>query len=191
MIHLEPMKVEDVHDFLSWGSFQEEIFQDYNFDLRSPQEEKDWFLWKTGQILASYQTIFLNEKPIGYLGFKHRFSLLGMGVLGICLGAHYVGQGYGQEALKIFFDQAFIQDGLRVIYLLVAPYNSRAIHVYKKFGFQEVGSKYFAYGGKDLPKDLEEDRDLFDQAYRIFDQWYLPGIKMKLKKKWYLERRGV
>lgn len=189
MIYLKPMEVQDVHQFASWGSFQDELFRDYNFDIRSPQDERAWFNWKTGSLFSHYQTIFLGDRAIGYLGFKRFYPLLRVGVLGICLGAKYVNQGYGQEALKIFFHQAFHEKRARVIYLLVASYNLRAIHVYEKLGFKRLGHKYYAYVGGQPPLDREELKEARQGVFRLMDQWFLPGIKMKLSKADYHERR--
>ncbi len=100
MIYLKPMEVQDVHQFASWGSFQDELFRDYNFDIRSPQDERAWFNWKTGSLFSHYQTIFLGDRAIGYLGFKRFYPLFRVGVLGICLGAKYVDQGL---SLTLFF----------------------------------------------------------------------------------------
>ena len=174
MIYLKPMEVQDVHQFASWGSFQDELFRDYNFDIRSPQDERAWFNWKTGSLFSHYQTIFLGDRAIGYLGFKRFYPLLRVGVLGICLGAKYVDQGYGQEALKIFFHQAFHEKRARVIYLLVASYNLRAIHVYEKLGFKRLATSTMPmpgvshpWTGKSLKRPDKGPSDLWTNGFYL------------------------
>ena len=50
-------------------------------------------------------------------------------------------RGYGTDAMKVILEFGFNYQNLHRIELSVYPDNKRAIHVYKKLGFKEVGRK--------------------------------------------------
>lgn len=50
-------------------------------------------------------------------------------------------KGYGSDAMKVVLEFGFNYQNLHRIELSVYPNNKRAIHVYKKLGFKEVGKK--------------------------------------------------
>ena len=50
-------------------------------------------------------------------------------------------KGYGTDAMRVILDFGFNYQNLHRIELSVYPSNKRAIHVYKKLGFKEVGRK--------------------------------------------------
>jgi RimJ/RimL family protein N-acetyltransferase len=64
--------------------------------------------------------------------------------LGISLGADYLDQGYGSEALRTFLPHYFRTLGFQRLLLDVAAANKRAVYVYAKLGFQQTGSHYRA-----------------------------------------------
>ena len=49
------------------------------------------------------------------------------------------GNGYGAEAIKLLLDVGFLEMNLHRIYLKVFSFNSRAIKLYEKLGFQLEG----------------------------------------------------
>ncbi|MBM7679326.1 RimJ/RimL family protein N-acetyltransferase [Gracilibacillus alcaliphilus] len=51
----------------------------------------------------------------------------------------YWGRGYGKEALTVLLDYAFLEMNLHRISLRVFSFNDRAIHLYRKMGFQQEG----------------------------------------------------
>ncbi|MGC9334845.1 MAG: GNAT family N-acetyltransferase, partial [Anaerolineae bacterium] len=62
--------------------------------------------------------------------------------LGITIGADYVSQGYGKEALELFFDHYFGSMGFELMLLDVAATNLRAVRTYCTLGFRQVGQHY-------------------------------------------------
>ncbi|ABW18808.1 GNAT family N-acetyltransferase [Alkaliphilus oremlandii] len=49
------------------------------------------------------------------------------------------GKGYGTEAMKLILDFGFLEMNLHRIFLRVFSFNSRAIKLYEKLGFQQEG----------------------------------------------------
>lgn len=82
------------------------------------------------------------NRPIGSIGLHginhaHRIAELGAGI-----GEHDCwGKGYGTEATRLILDYAFTVLGLHNVMLRVFSYNERAIRVYKKVGFKEIGRR--------------------------------------------------
>lgn len=62
--------------------------------------------------------------------------------LGISLGAPYVGQGLGTEAMILFLDYFFGQYAFLAMQLDVAAFNRRAVRCYENLGFRHVGSDW-------------------------------------------------
>ncbi len=81
-------------------------------------------------------------RPIGSIGLHginhaHRTASLGVGI-----GEHDCwGKGYGTEATRLILDYAFNVLGLHNVMLWVFSYNERAIRVYEKVGFKEIGRR--------------------------------------------------
>lgn len=62
--------------------------------------------------------------------------------LGISLGAPYVGQGLGTEAMILFLDHFFEHLGFQIMVLDVAAFNERAVHCYERLGFRHVSDDW-------------------------------------------------
>ncbi len=81
-----------------------------------------------------------DQTPIGWstlAGIDHR---TGTAEFGIHLGDRR-GQGFGTEATRLTLDWGFTMLGLHNIMLATAAWNQRAIRVYAKVGFRELGRR--------------------------------------------------
>ena len=91
-------------------------------------------------------------------------------MMGIVIGEKACwGQGYGQEATRLLLDYGFHLLNLNNIMVGVFAYNRRAIHCYKKVGFQEIGRRRQAriVGGK------KYDLILMDMLAEEFESVYV------------------
>ncbi|KKO54174.1 GNAT family N-acetyltransferase [Paenibacillus sp. DMB20] len=52
----------------------------------------------------------------------------------------YWGKGYGNEALRLLLDYAFLELNLHRVSLRVFSFNHRAVHMYEKIGFKHEGA---------------------------------------------------
>lgn len=69
-----------------------------------------------------------------------------IGTVGIFIGEEENrSHGYGAEALKLLVEYGFRYLNLNNIMLTVKSFNERAIHCYKKVGFQEFGKRRKSY----------------------------------------------
>ena len=81
-----------------------------------------------------------DQAPIGWSSLFHIDHRNGTAQFGIDLGERR-GQGLGTEATRLTLDWGFSVLGLHNIMLAVAAWNERAIGVYTKVGFREVGRR--------------------------------------------------
>ena len=91
-------------------------------------------------------------------------------MMGIVIGEKACwGQGYGQETTRLLLDYGFHLLNLNNIMVGVFAYNRRAIHCYKKVGFQEIGRRRQAriVGGK------KYDLILMDMLAEEFESVYV------------------
>jgi RimJ/RimL family protein N-acetyltransferase len=101
-----------------------------------------WFEWRRRDPSRRLYTI-VNEKHkvIGSLTLRDvdgRRSAR----LGITIGADFVSQGYGTEAMYLFLDYYFGEMGFDMMVLDVAATNLRAVRTYQAIGFRETGHHY-------------------------------------------------
>ena len=78
--------------------------------------------------------------PIGFSSLFHVDHRTGTADFGIFLGERR-GKGLGTEATRLTLDWGFSVLGLHNIMLSVAAWNERAIRVYTKAGFRELGRR--------------------------------------------------
>ena len=81
-----------------------------------------------------------DDKPIGFIDLGGISWHNGSGWVGIGIGERaYWDKGYGTDAMRIMARYAFEELGLNRLNLNVFSYNTRAIHVYEKIGYQVEG----------------------------------------------------
>jgi RimJ/RimL family protein N-acetyltransferase len=81
-----------------------------------------------------------DQAPIGWSALSHIDHRNGTADFGILLGERR-DQGLGTEETRLTVDWGFVVLGLHNIMLGVAAWNDRAIRVYTKVGFHEVGRR--------------------------------------------------
>jgi diamine N-acetyltransferase len=81
-----------------------------------------------------------DQAPVGWTSLSHIDHRNGTAEFGILLGERR-DQGLGTEATRLTLDWGFTVLGLHNIMLGVAAWNERAIRVYTRVGFREVGRR--------------------------------------------------
>lgn len=141
-ITIRPMTREDLDAMMAWRPFADPLYQPFDFPRQSKQDCIRWFEWRRRDPGRRLYTI-VNEvrNVIGSLtlrDMKQRQSAR----LGITIGADYVSQGYGTEAVALFLDHYFEEMDFAAMVLDVAATNLRAVRCYREIGFRETGSHY-------------------------------------------------
>lgn len=112
----DPVRPQSAATFSSFGDATRS--DDYYFHLRTLD----------GDHLIGFVVLF-------NLKWRNQTAQLAIGIG----DREYRGQGYGQEALHLILQYAFVELGLRRVSLTVLDYNTRAIHAYERVGFQREG----------------------------------------------------
>ena len=156
-IIIRNMRPQDLKDIQAWRPFTDPLHALWNIP-RDMSPSRD--LWPMLRGSKHKRALYVIERRadgivIGRLSLREITGHTSAR-LGIALGADFVNQGYGSEALRLFLPYYFHTLGFRRLYLDVAATNKRAIHVYEKLGFQRMGSHY-----RDIP--LHHDLSLLKQ----------------------------
>ena len=152
---IRPMQQSDVDAMTRWRPFADPLYRPFDFPRQSSAEHLRWFEWRSKDPSRRLYAI-LDEgcRVIGSLTLRD-INGKQSARLGITIGADFVSQGYGTEALELFLDHFFgVMDFARMV-LDVAATNLRAVRCYRSMGFQESGQHY---------------RPASDPSYRILQQ---------------------
>ena len=141
-VTIRPMKQADLDAMIQWRPFADPLYQPFDFPRQSKTEHLRWFEWRSRDPERRLYTIE-NEghRVIGSLTLRE-INGRRSARLGITIGADFVSQGYGTEALRLFLDFFFGEMGFERMELDVASTNIRAVRTYRALGFREVGQHY-------------------------------------------------
>lgn len=126
----------------SWRPFDDPLCFIYNLPSPNPKRNSSQNTSYPDDSDRRWYTIEdLNGQVVGRLSLReidgHRSARLG-----ITIGADWVGQGYGTDAIRTFLYHFFGELLFATLYLDVAAPNRRAIRCYEKCGFRRVGEEY-------------------------------------------------
>ena len=86
-------------------------------------------------VLAEKQS----NRACGFIQLTNIDLISRTGFLGICLGSDYQGEGYAQDALKLFEEYSRNIFNIRKIMMEVLSNNEHATEFYLKSGYRQVG----------------------------------------------------
>lgn len=143
-VTIRPMQLADLDAMMRWRPFADPLYQPFDFPKRSRSEHVRWFEWRNNDSTRRLYTVCDERRQvIGSLTLRE-INDLRSARLGITIGADFVSQGYGSEALQVFLGHFFDVMGFAQIVLDVAATNLRAVRTYRSLGFQVVGQHYQA-----------------------------------------------
>lgn len=160
---LEKFTQKDLERIRGWGEHKDPLFFDYNISKLSPSQMKIWYLDRRWRFTTRYFSINHEGTMVGYIGFKKINYFTKWAELGISMNPDYLEQGFGQEAIELAIKYFFEYMGMNTLYLTVNTFNHRAGHIYKKFGFKQIGVKYMKMKFEDgLPsQELLDNKKYF------------------------------
>jgi RimJ/RimL family protein N-acetyltransferase len=162
---IRPMVKEDVEKMEAWRPFTDPLDSLWNVWQRSSDNYIRFQAQADDPSRRWYAVEDLAGHLIGRLSLR-QISQRKSARLGITLGADYVGQGYGTDALRTFLVYYFWELGFKTLYLDVAAPNRRAIRCYEKCGFEYIGSHYRGIGSDGRLAFLKDD------VYRDIRQFF-------------------
>lgn len=153
---IRPMVKEDVDRMEAWRPFTEPLDSLWNSSPHSSDNHIRFQVQADDPSRRWYAIEDLAGRLVGRLSLR-RISRRKSAHLGITLGADYVGQGYGTDAIGTFLVYYFRELGFEALYLDVAAPNRRAIRCYEKCGFEYIGSHYQGVGSDGRLTFLKDD----------------------------------
>lgn len=78
-------------------------------------------------------------KPVGFVFFGIWSKKQAPLFCRYMIDVDYQGRGYGTQALPLILEEMYALYGNRDIYLTLERENTRAVHLYEKFGFRSTG----------------------------------------------------
>jgi diamine N-acetyltransferase len=137
-VALRPLTRADLDYMANWRPYEDPLFAEANWLRRSSRELDRWYARNSqdpGRLLCA--VVGESGQVIGSITLRGRDGRRSAR-LGVTLGADFVDQGYGTEALTLFLDYYFGELGFEKLVLDVSGFNRRAIRVYRKLGFVTV-----------------------------------------------------
>ena len=193
-ITIRPLKRDDIDKRLRWKHYPDPLYKHYNRGEMSVEEKEKWYSDRTTNPTVLYLAIdSLKGELLGFLNVFDIDRENRRAKLGIYLGYEFTNQGYGTEAINILLHYYFEKMKFKELYLGVAALNHRAIHCYKKCGFEYVRTTYEKH-------DPRSDLDIFgDERYKEIRKYLKPEgdnilvkfEEMKITKEMWLALTGL
>jgi len=141
-VTIRPMARSDLDAMIQWRPFADPLYQPFDFPRWDKGEHVRWFEWRSRD--TSRRLYAVDDERHTVIGSLTLREIDGRrsARLGITIGADFVSQGYGTEALRLFLDYYFETLGFAQMILDVAATNLRAVHTYSSLGFRQVGQHY-------------------------------------------------
>jgi RimJ/RimL family protein N-acetyltransferase len=181
-VSLRPLQRADLDAAEAWRPHTDPLYLAWN---QMPWHRLGKDLWyeleATDPAVQRFAILDRQERVIGILGLVD-VAEQGRPMLSIFLGADYVNQGLGSDALRTILRYVFQDRGLNAVCLQVAASNARARRVYEKCGFRETGRRYRPLTENQPAPYLTEPRDK-DLAYvrKEGDRLYLLHYDMCIR----------
>jgi RimJ/RimL family protein N-acetyltransferase len=139
---LRDMLLPDLEQMQQWRPFSNPLSPTWNIHWRNIQDMEGWLgRLKHDASRRIYAITLKDGTVIGRLSLRHIYT--GQhAVLGIALGADWVGSGYGTEALQAFMPYFFDVLHFDSMWLDVAAPNLRAVKCYEKVGFVRTREQF-------------------------------------------------
>jgi RimJ/RimL family protein N-acetyltransferase len=119
-VTIRPMKQADLDAMAQWRPFADPLYLPFDFPRQSKSEYAHWFGWRSQDPSRRLYTIEdESQQVIGSLTLRE-INRQQSARLGITIGADFVSQGYGTEALGLFLDHFFREMGFAQMVLDVA-----------------------------------------------------------------------
>ncbi|MDD3828378.1 MAG: GNAT family N-acetyltransferase [Anaerolineae bacterium] len=141
-VTIRPMVRGDLDAMMEWRPFADPLYQAFDFPRRNKAETVRWFEWRSRDPSRRLYTVEDEaRRVIGSLTLRE-INGTQSARLGITLGADFVSQGYGKEALALFLGYYFETMGFEEMVLDVAATNLRAVRTYQSLGFRYASQHY-------------------------------------------------
>jgi RimJ/RimL family protein N-acetyltransferase len=130
--------------YSSWGYHTEfkHLSSAGPLTILSKEQQEAWMKGENADSLDLMIRLLKDNRLVGRVGLEEFHEFPGNAWMSIEIGdPNDWNSGYGSEATRLIVRFGFEQMNLRRISLAVFGFNTRAIHLYEKFGFLEEGKE--------------------------------------------------
>ena len=184
---LDPEQVQDYAERSCRWVNNSEINQFLGREGTTMENTLKWYRTRPSEIETDRTfAIWVNETHVGNCGIHTIDAVNGHACLGILIGdVSLHNKGIGTQTMTALCKHAFIDLGLRKLWLHVVGHNMRGIRCYQKCGFVEVGRKrdhYFRAGELRDEVTMELHSDSFGLSeQQLTERAILHIVKKSLK----------
>ena len=125
-----------------WPPYNDPLEPLWNLPRQFSLSSDVWSFFDGSGMRRTWAVDDRHGRLIGRISLREIDNRKAQARLGITFGAPYIGQGLGTEALALFLDDYFTNQGFLVMLLDVAAPNERAVRSYKRLGFALAGSDW-------------------------------------------------
>lgn len=147
-IYLSPMNVDDAEIYVRWlNDFKVTDGTGSSTRVLNLKAEQEWIANALSSGAYQFAIVRLSDdKLLGNCGIESMRTPSMNAEVGLFIGdSENRERGYGTEALQLLLSYGFFYLNLNNIMLKVFSFNERAIHVYEKVGFKEIGRRRKSY----------------------------------------------
>jgi len=141
-VALGPLRMDLVPAYQRWSNDLEAFNANGHVLPGTLEAQRERIAGRSGKPDFADFTVYdrSDQAPIGFTSLFHIDHRTGTAEFGILLGERR-DHGLGTAASRLTLDWGFTVMGLHNIMLRVAGWNERAMHVYTKLGFRELGRR--------------------------------------------------
>lgn len=181
---IEELSERHIDLIKNWGVHEDPLLWEYNISKLTRYELGFWLLDRRKTYKTAYYAVLEEDKLIGYFGYRDINTIFKSATLGLALDPNITSKGYGSLVMEKLLECFFEEMKMNTLNLEVNKFNERAIHLYKKFSFEEVSSSYIAYDIENQNLEILNDPRYF---FRKYGRLYSKTIKMRLERDKYNE----
>jgi RimJ/RimL family protein N-acetyltransferase len=145
----------DLQERLLWPPYTDPFFTHLNYPLNTFIEREKWLFARTVNAGRMYFAAEDEDaKLIGEMSLRDIDAAEKGSRLGIHMASNKTDQGYGREALSALLIHYFGEMNYQVMYLDVAAFNVRALHLYETLHFEHLSPfwrRILDFDIKDVP----------------------------------------
>jgi len=154
-VSIRRFRRSDLQERLLWPPYMDSFFTHLNYPLGTFIEREKWLFARTvnaGRMYFAAEDE--NGKLIGEMSLREIDAAEKGSRLGIHMASNKTDQGYGREALSALLIHYFGEMDYSVMYLDVAAFNFRALHLYESLHFEHLSPfwrRILDFDLKDVP----------------------------------------
>ena len=150
---IRKMNMDDINEILK---IEAQCYGEHHWSYES-------FASELANKISSYYCAECNSKPVGYIGFWK--IVQESHVTNVSVNPEFQNKKIAHKLLLTMIDECY-KEKIKYITLEVRESNSKAIHLYEKFGFKSLGKRKKYYQDNNENALIMWSENIFDNKYK-------------------------